>query len=101
MDFIEKLPLFSRFDPILVIINQLTKQVIIIFAYNTIMSTDLVCLFIFHIFSKHSVSSYVTSNRDLEFVSNFFCFLGMDLDIWLHFTSNYYPKGNGQTKHTN
>ena len=38
MDFIKKLPLFSRFDTILVIVNQLTKQVIFILAYDTIMS---------------------------------------------------------------
>jgi len=27
--------------------------------------------------------------------------LGTALNIWLHFTSGYHPKGDGQTKHTN
>jgi len=62
---------------------------------------DLACLFFFHLFSKHSISFHVTSNRGLEFVSNFFCFLDTALDIWLHFTSDYYSKGDGQTKYTN
>ena len=52
-------------------------------------------------FSKYSVSSHVTSNRGLEFVLNFFCLLGIALDMWLHFTSGYHPEGDGQTKHMN
>jgi len=101
MDFIEKLPSFSGFDTILVIVDQLTKQAIFIPAHNTITSADLAHLFILHIFSKHSISSHVTSDRGSEFVSNFFQSLGTALDMQLHFTSGYHPEGDGQTKHTN
>ena len=72
MDFIEKLLSSSRFDTILVIVNQLTKQAIFIPAHDTITSADLARLFILHVFSKHSIPSHVISNRDSEFVSNFF-----------------------------
>jgi len=44
---------------------------------------------------------YVTSNRGLEFVSNFFCSLGTALDIWLYITSGYHSKGDRQTEHMN
>jgi len=98
MDFIEKLLSFSRFDTILVIADWLTKQVIFIPAYNTIMSVDLAYLFILHVFSKHSIPSHVTSDRGSEFVSNFFRSLGTALNMQLHFTSGYHPKGDGQTK---
>ena len=101
MDFIEKLLSSSRFDTILVIVDQLTKQVIFIPAHNTIMSTDLACLFVLHVFSKHSVPSHVTSDRGLEFVSNFFQSLGIALNMRLYFTSGYHPKGDGQTERTN
>ena len=101
MDFIKKLLSSSRFDTILVIVDQLTRQVIFIPAHDTIMSTDLVHLFILHMFSKHSVPSHITSDRGSEFVSNFFRSLGTALDIWLHFTSDYYSEGDGQTEHTN
>jgi len=101
MDFIEKLPLSSRFDTILVIVDWLTKQVIFISAHYTIMSMDLARLFVLHVFSKHSVPSHVTSNRSSEFVSNFFQFLGTALNMQLHFTSGYYLKGDRQTKHMN
>jgi len=81
MDFIEKLPSSSRFDIILVIVDWLTKQAIFIPAHNTIMSTDLACLFVLHVFFKYSVSFHVTSNRGSEFVSNFFYFLDTALDM--------------------
>ena len=65
------------------------------------MSTYLACLFILYVFSKHSIPSHVTSNRGLEFVSNFFWSLGTALNMWLYFTSGYYPKGDRQTECTN
>jgi len=92
MDFIEKLPSSSRFDTILVIVDQLTKQAIFIPAHDTITSVDLARLFILHVFSKHGIPSHVTSDRGSEFVSNFFRSLGTALDMRLHFTSGYHPK---------
>ena len=59
------------------------------------------CLFILQVFSKHSISSYIISDRGLEFVSNFFSSLGTALDMWLYFTLGYYTKGDGQTEYMN
>ena len=101
MDFIEKLLLSSKFDTILIIVNWLTKQAIFISAHNTITSADLAHLFILYVFSKYSVSSYVTSDRSSEFVLNFFHSLDTTLDMQLHFTSGYHLKDNGQTECTN
>ena len=101
MDFIEKLPMSNGSDTILVIVDRLTKQLIFIPTINTITSPMLAKLFILHVFSKHGVPSHVTSDRGLEFVSAFFHSLGKVLDMKLHFTSGYHPKGDGQTKHTN
>ena len=58
-------------------------------------------LFVLHVFSKHGVPSHVTSDRGLEFVSSFFWTLGKALDMKLHFTSGYHPKGDGQTERMN
>ena len=101
MDFIEKLLSSSEFDTILVIVDQLTKQAIFIPAHDTITSTDLARLFILHVFSKHGVPFHVTSDRGLEFVSNFFRSLGTALNMRLYFISGYHPEGDGQTKHMN
>ena len=62
------------------------------------MFTDLACLFILHVFSKHGIPSHVTSDWGLEFVSNFFQSLDTALNIQLHFTSDYHPEGDGQTE---
>ena len=92
MDFIKKFLSSSKFNTILVIF---------ILVYDTIISMDLACLFVLHVFSKHNVSSHVTSDKGSEFVLNFFWSLGIALDMLLHFTSGYYSKGDGQTEHTN
>jgi len=65
------------------------------------MSADLACLFILHVFSKHSIPSHVTSNRGSEFMLNFFWSLYTALNMQLHFTSGYYSEGDGQTEYTN
>ena len=101
MDFIEKLPSSSSFDTILVIVDRLSKQAIFIPTHNTITLVELACLFVIHVFSKHRVLSYVTSDRSSEFVSHFFRSLGTTLDMRLHFTSRYHLKANGQAERTN
>jgi len=101
MDFIKKLPSSSEFNTILIIVNQLTKQAIFILVHNTIMFIDLACLFVLYVFSKYSVPSHVTSDKGLELISNFFQSLDTTLNMQLHFTSGYHPKGDEQTKHMN
>ena len=101
MDFIKKFPSFFGFNTILVIVDQLTKQAILIPIYDIITFVDLVCLFILHVLFKHGISSYVISNRGSEFVLNFFHSLSTALDIQLHFTSDYHLENDRQTKYTN
>jgi len=101
MDFIEKLPSFSSFNTILVIVDHLSKQAIFIPTHDTITSAELTCLFVIHVFSKHRVLSHVTSNHGSEFVSHFFRSLGTALNMRLYFTSGYHPEANSQVEQTN
>ena len=101
MDFIEHLPTSEGFTSILVVVDRFTKQGIFIPTYNTITSAQLAELFVVHVFSKHGVPSHVTSDRGSEFVSHFFRSLRKALDMKLHYTSGYHPKGDGQTEHVN
>jgi len=96
MDFIEKPPFSSNFNTILVIIDWLSKQAIFIPTYDTIILAELACLFVIHVFLKHRVPSYVTSDQGFKFIFHFFCSLGVTLDIHLYFTLGYYPEVNGQ-----
>jgi hypothetical protein len=76
MDFIEQLPPSLGFTTILVIIDRLSKQGVFIPTVDTITSAQLAELFVLHIFSKHGVPSYCTSDCGSEFVSHFSCSLG-------------------------
>ena len=98
MDFIKKLSPSSGHDTILVIVDQLTKQLIFVPTVDTITAPMLAQLFVLHVVSKHGVPLHVTSDHSLEFVSSFFWTLGKALDMKLHFTSGYHPKGDGQTE---
>ena len=81
--------------------DQLLKQSILIPTHNTITSAKLTKLFLIHIFSKLRVPLHVTSDWGSKFMSSFFQTLGKALDMKLHFTSSYHPKGEGQTECTN
>ena len=101
MGFIETLLTSSSSNSILVIVDWLTKQGIFILTTVHCMSKDLAVLFITHMFSKHGVPEHVTSDRGSKFVSRFFQSLRKALDMKLHFTSGYHPKGDGQMEQTN
>src|SRR3979490_3004288 len=101
MDFIEKLPPSTGYDTILVIVDRLTKTSGFIPTFDTITAPILAKLFVLHVFSKHGVLSHVTSDRGSEFVSHFFRSLSIALDMYLHFTSGYHPKADGQTECVN
>src|SRR5882724_11426236 len=101
MDFIEKLPPSSGYTSILVIVDCLSKQSLFIPTHDTIMSQQLMQLFVLHVFFKHGIPSHVTSDCSMEFISHFFRSLRTALDMKLHFTSRYHPEGDGQTERTN
>jgi hypothetical protein len=101
MDFIEQLPDSEGFTAILVVVDHLTKQALFIPTHDTITSTQLAELFIFHVFSKHGVPSHVTSDRGSKFVSCFFHSLRKALNMKLHFTSGYHPEGDRQMERVN
>jgi len=80
---------------ILIVVDRLTKQALFILTIRALNATMLAELFVRHVFSKHRVLSYVTSNQETEFVSKFFRSLANALDMKLHFTSGYHPEADG------
>src|SRR5258707_11654589 len=101
MDFIKQLPASEGFSAILVVVDQLTKQVIFIPSHDTVNAPQVVQLFLNHVFSKHRVPAHVTLDWSSEFVSHFFHSLGKLLQMRLHFTLGYHPEGDGQMEHAN
>ncbi|SJL06755.1 uncharacterized protein ARMOST_10097 [Armillaria ostoyae] len=101
MDFIEQLLDSNGFTTILVVIDHTSKQAIFTPTHNTINSKELTWLFVIHVFSKHGVPDYITSDCSSEFVSQFMCTLAKAFDIELHFTSRYHLEADRQTEHAN
>jgi IS30 family transposase len=97
MDFIKQLPVSSRHTAILIIVDHLSKQCVFIPTDNKVTSLELAKLFT-PCLLKHGVPLHITSDRGVEFVFHFFHSLGKALNIQLHFTSGYHPKGDGQTE---
>ena len=62
MDFIKQLPQSQGYSAILVIVDQLMKQVIFTPMHDTIDAPELASLFLMHIFSKHRAPSHITSD---------------------------------------
>jgi len=83
------------------VIDQLTKQILLILTIRSLDAAMLAELFIKHVFLKHGVPSHVTFNQGMEFMSKFFRSLANALDMKLHFILGYHLEANGQTKHTN
>jgi IS30 family transposase len=101
MDFIKQFYDSEGYTTILVVVDHFNKQALFILTHDTITSAQLAKLFIIHVFSKHGVSSHVTSDRGSKFVSCFFRSLRKALNMKLHFTSGYHLEGDGQTEHVN
>ena len=90
-----------KYTTIFVVVDQLSKQCIFIPIDNKVTSLELAKLFLLCVFSKHGVPSYITSDWGLECVFHFFCSLEKALDIHLHVTFGYHPKGDGQIEQIN
>jgi len=81
--------------------KQLWNSISMDFIEKLLLFSSLAHLFVFHVFSKHSILFYIIFDKGLEFVSNLFHSLGITLNMWLHFTLGYYFKGDGQTEYIN
>jgi hypothetical protein len=69
MDFKDITKNKSRFDAMLVIVDRLSKQVVIIPCFQTIISYDLASIFITNIYRYYSILLTIISNRNLQFIS--------------------------------
>jgi len=72
INFIEQLPELEEYTDILVVVDQLTKQVVFMPIHKTINTKGLAKLFVTHVFSKHGIPNHVTSDKGVEFVLYFF-----------------------------
>ena len=98
MDFITDLPPVNGYDLILVIVDHLSKYIILIPTTKEVNSEELTKLLLLNVFAHHGVPEHITSDRGSVFISHFMLALGKLLDIQLHFTAGYHPEADGQTE---
>ena len=102
MDFITRMPMtWRQHDPIMVVVDKLTKETHFIPVKSTHKTNDIANIFINEIFKLYGLPKAMVSNRDVKFTSNFWKGLFADLGTKLNFSIAYHPQTDGQTERVN
>ncbi len=91
----------DEFNAICVVIDRLTKQRYYIPCSDTIDAWGIGNLYYTHIFRFHGLPDYVISDRETQFVNNFWARLTQRLGFTLRLLIAYHLETNGQTKNAN
>ena len=100
MDWITDLPLTAdtEFNNILVILEMLSKRVILIACKNTMTASQCADVFFERVVSQHGLPRVIFSDRDSRFTSAFWQHLWERLGTRLKMTASYNPRGNAQNE---
>jgi hypothetical protein len=101
MDFITSLPKSRGYDTIMVVVDRLSKMVILIPTHVTATADKVAKLFVSHVVSKHGVPVQIISDRDSRFTSHFW---RATCRIWgtsQGMSTAFRPQTDGQTERTN
>jgi transposase InsO family protein len=102
MDFITGLPTTAKGrDSILVVVDKLSKMVIMIPCKKTCTASHVANLFIAHVESKQGTPKVIISDRDPKFLSEYWRKFCQRLNMKLKFSTAYHPQTDGQTERTN
>ena len=102
MDFITGLPRTSKqHDPIMVVVDKLTKAAHFIPLKTTHKEAYVVDIFIKEVARLHGIPKTIVSDRDPKFTSNFWTGLFKGFETNLNFSTTYHPKSDGQTERVN
>jgi hypothetical protein len=101
MDHIDQLLISNGYNAILVIVDQLTKEVIFIPAKTTDTQDDLVKQYVQNVFSKHRAPLDIVSDKGSKFAAEFWGQVCKALGIHTSLSSAYHLESDGQTKRVN
>ena len=85
----------------MVVVDKLSKAAHFIPVKTTYKAANIADIFMKEIFWLHEISKVIISNRDHEFIGNFWKSLFKGLDTKLNFSTAYHPQMDGQTKRVN
>lgn len=101
MDLVTDLPMCCGFDSIFVVVDRLTKMIVLVPCTKTVTAPQLAQLFIDRVFVRFGMPTSIISDRDPRFTSNFWKSLMHLLGTQLAMSTAFHPQTDGQTERAN
>lgn len=101
MDLVTDLPTCCGHDSILVVVDRLTKLIILTPCTKTVTAPELAQLFIDRVFVRFGMPTSIVSDRDPRFTSHFWKAFTQLLGTQLAMSTAYHPQTDGQTERAN
>jgi len=91
VDFVVELPLFSRCDAVMTVVDSVSKQAHFIPTHTTVTVEGVARLFLHQVWKLHGLLKYVVSDHGPQFVAHFTRELYRLLGIKLVSSTAWYP----------
>jgi predicted aspartyl protease/transposase InsO family protein len=101
LDFIMSLPPSGGFDAILVVVDKLSKSMVLIPTQTTVSAKETARLYFNYVYCRHGLARKVISDRDVRFTGKFWQELHKLLQVKLAMSSSFHPQTDGQTERAN
>jgi hypothetical protein len=95
------LPASNGFDAILVVVDNLSKSIVLIPTKTTVTANETARLYCNYVYCRHGLARKILSDRDGRFTGAFWKELHRLLQVKLAMSSSFHPETDGQTERTN
>jgi len=101
VDFVVELPLSSRCDAVIIVVDSMLKQTHFILIHTIVTVEGAARLFLHQVWKLYGLPKYVVSDRRPQFITCFTRELYRLLGIKLASSTAWHPQTNGQTERVN
>jgi len=101
VDFVVELPLSSRHDTVITVVDSVSKRAHFIPTHMTVTVEGAARLFLHQVWKLHGLLKYVVLDRGPQFIARFTRELYRLLGIKLASSTVWHPQTNGQTERVN